>query len=236
MRLNGSRNVAAESAAYSSSVSTFAAVNARERKSANGTIGSLAFRSSGMNAMSAATPAIDAARTGVDDQPRAGASMNAKTTPPRPSVTRNVPSQSMAPARFPASRGTCSRTIQSTAMAIGALMRNTARHEIVCTSTPPSSGPAMTDSEVSADHVPIARPRSSRGNVAAMIARLPGTSSAAPPPCSARAMISCAVVCAAPQQSDAAAKIATPMANTRARPSRSPSEPPARISADSTSR
>ena len=40
-----------------------------------------------------------------------------------------------------------------------------------------------------ADHVPIARPRSASGNVALMMARLPGTSNAAPTPCTARPAI-----------------------------------------------
>jgi hypothetical protein len=43
---------------------------------------------------------------------------------------------------------------------------------------------------VNPDQVPMARPRSSFGNDALMMARLPGTSSAAPTPCNARAKMS----------------------------------------------
>ena len=76
----------------------------------------------------------------------------------------------------------------------------------------------MMASEVIADHVPIAFPRSPAGNAAAMIARLPGTSSAPPSPCTARAAIKWRALGATPHHTDAAAKIAIPTPNTRSRP------------------
>ena len=71
---------------------------------------------------------------------------------------------------------------------------------------------------VKPDHVPIARPRSAGGNDALMSARLPGTSSAAPTPCRARAAISSPIDRDRPHHTDAAAKTATPPANTLRRP------------------
>src|SRR5215467_13365727 len=68
-----------------------------------------------------------------------------------------------------------------------------------------------------------------------MSARLPGTSSAAPTPWTARAAISRPTVGAAAQAPDAAANSATPHENTRRLPNRSPSAPPTSTSAASKS-
>ncbi len=67
---------------------------------------------------------------------------------------------------------------------------------------------------VKLDHVPMARPRLSSSKEALMIARLPGTSSAPPTPCNARAMMSCSMLAADPHQIDADAKRAMPMQKT----------------------
>ena len=69
-------------------------------------------------------------------------------------------------------------------------MKNTARHETCSINQPPITGPIAVVIALKPDHVPIARPRSFSGNELLMIARLPGTSSAAPNPCAARAAIS----------------------------------------------
>src|SRR5262249_42120996 len=66
---------------------------------------------------------------------------------------------------------------------------------------------------------------------ALMIARLPGTSSAPPTPCTALAAISCPTPGARPHQTDAMAKMATPVQKIRRRPKRSLIDPPTRISA-----
>src|SRR5438046_4383228 len=90
-----------------------------------------------------------------------------------------------------------------TRSAIGTLMKNTARHEICSINQPPITGPTAVVIALKPDHVPIARPRSFCGNELLMIARLPGTRSAAPSPCAARAEISWAVVGARPHHADA---------------------------------
>ena len=76
----------------------------------------------------------------------------------------------------------------------------------------------MTASDVAADHVPMARPRSSFGKAPVIRARLPGMSMAAPNPCTARAAMSCDGSGAAPHQSEPAAKRTMPKAKTRRRP------------------
>ena len=70
----------------------------------------------------------------------------------------------------------------------------------------------------SPDHAPIAAARSSDTKLASRIARLPGVSSAAPMPCSARAAMSTSAFGAIAHSSDAAANHATPMRNTLAPP------------------
>ena len=122
------------------------------------------------------------------------------------------------------------------AAATGTLMKKMARHETESMSHPPTNGPTTTLTPLSPDHRPTARARSSGTKHAEMIARLPGTSSAPPIPCSARAAISTSVFGAAPQMTEAAVKEARPNTNTRRRPNRSPSEPPRMISAPRVSR
>ncbi len=89
---------------------------------------------------------------------------------------------------------------------------------------------------LSPDHRPTARARSSGTKHAEMIARLPGTSSAPPIPCSARATMSTSVFGAAPQITEAAVNDSSPKTKTRRRPKRSPSEPPRMIRAPRVSR
>ena len=157
--------------------------------------------------------------------------------PPRPTVARIAPGQSI---RFPASfssrlSGTFHALIARTAAASGTFRKNAQRQERWSMSHPPRTGPAAAVIEVKPDHVPIARPRSLGGKVEARIARLPGTSSAPPTPWTARAAMSCRTSGASPHQTEAPAKTAVPIAKTRLRPKRSPSAPPARRSAASSS-
>ncbi len=57
-------------------------------------------------------------------------------------------------------------------------------------SHPPRTGPKALVIAVEPDQTPIARPRESSSKEALMIAKLPGTSRAAPIPCRQRARIS----------------------------------------------
>ena len=97
-------------------------------------------------------------------------------------------------------------------------MRNTQRHDAIPINQPPRNGPIAVATPPRPDHAPIARARSCAANVAWIIARLPGVSSAAPTPCSARAAMSSGADGASPHSSDASANHTTPITNTRRRP------------------
>ena len=112
---------------------------------------------------------------------------------------------------------------------------NTQRHEM-STSQPPSSGPSAAATLPSADQAPIARARSSLRSRASSIARLPGVSSAPPIPWTTRAITSTVMPGATAHTAEATVNTIVPMTNIRRRPTRSPSEPPRRISAASVRR
>ncbi len=105
-----------------------------------------------------------------------------------------------------------------TISAIGALMRNTPRHEACWASQPPSTGPPAAVIAANPDHVPIARPRSTPVNVALMSASDSGIAHAAPIPWMQRAAISTSMLGAKAQASEAAVKITIPMTKSRLRP------------------
>ena len=102
----------------------FAPVKVRERKSDSGTIGSETRRSTTTNAMNAASAIAPG---------HAMRSMSAYVVAPSAIVISSVPVQSIAPDSVASSRGSLRHTISSVAAAMGRLMKNTARHEIVCT-------------------------------------------------------------------------------------------------------
>ena len=77
----------------------------------------------------------------------------------------------------------------------------------------------------SPDQAPIALPRSSGRKEACRMARLPGVSSAAPTPCSARAPIRTGAFGAMPHRPEAMANHTTPIRKTRFRPYLSPRAP-----------
>src|SRR5436309_9168287 len=110
-------------------------------------------------------------------------------------------------------------------------MKNAARHERWSISQPPNTGPSAAISADAPDHVPMALPRLCSSNDALMIAKLPGTSNAAPTPWIARAAMSWRTLPARPHHTDAVANSATPITNTRRRPNRSPAAPPTSNSA-----
>ena len=115
-------------------------------------------------------------------------------------------------------KDTRGESIARTIAASGMLMKKAQRHEPCCTSHPPSTGPIAAVMDVNPDQVPIARPRSSAENDPLIRARLLGTSSAAPTPCSPRAAINSPIVLERPHQADAAANITTPIADSLRRP------------------
>ena len=104
------------------------------------------------------------------------------------------------------------------AAASGTLMRKTSRHDPVSTSHPPRNGPTAVETPARPDQAPTARARSSGWNVAEMIERLLGTSSAPAIPCTARAAISTPMEGARAQRADETPNAASPATKSRLRP------------------
>ena len=97
-------------------------------------------------------------------------------------------------------------------------MKKTARQETCSINQPPRTGPIAAVIALKPDQVPIARPRSSSRKELLMMARLPGTSNAAPNPWTARAIIKERIPEARPHHAEAAPKMITPMTKTCRRP------------------
>ncbi len=110
------------------------------------------------------------------------------------------------------------------------------RHETSCTSAPPPNGPMTVAMPVHAVHLPIASARSFSSNESTISASVLGTSSAPKVPWTARAPIRKLLLGATAHSSEQTPKPTRPIANTRRRPNRSPSEPPISKSEESVSR
>ena len=108
--------------------------------------------------------------------------MKPVTKPPRPKVTSRAPNQSMWPEVELRVSGMCQAEMAITAAASGRLMKNAHRQEACWTSQPPRTGPMAVVMAVKPDQVPMALPRLFSSKLALMMARLPGTSKAAPMP------------------------------------------------------
>jgi hypothetical protein len=206
----------------------------RERKRCSGTIGTGTRDSTSTKPRRAATPPSSGSRVrGPASPPTADGSRRAKTIAPSPSTAIVAPRQSSAPTA-PSSR--VSRTPladrTNTAAASGTFRRKIHRHDARITIQPPTRGPIEAVTELAEDHRPMAAPRSSSPGLAAAIsARLPGTSIAAPTPWTPRATTSALAERARPHAMDAIAKRPVPTRKTRFLPYRSPSAPPTSTSA-----
>jgi hypothetical protein len=122
--------------------------------------------------------------------------------------------------------GTHASTPATHSAVTGGLIQNTARQPSAEVISPPSSGPAGSASEEIAAHTPRAFACSARpGNASAMAARLPGSSSAAPAPCPARAAISAPGTVASAHPAEAAPKITRPGQDRAAMPETVPQHP-----------
>ncbi len=160
--------------------------------------------------------------------------MKAKTMPASPTVASSAPHKSSRPeAAELRLSGRRVHAMSRTAAASGTLSRKAQAQEARSTRAPPSTGPMAAAMPLKPDQVPIAPPRSACGKAALMSARLPGTSKAAPTPCTARARMSWCTVAASAQPIEAAPKSATPIAKMRRLPKRSPKAPPTSNSAAS---
>ncbi len=92
------------------------------------------------------------------------------------------------------------------------MLRKKAQRQEKLTSQPPSTGPIAVVMPLKPDHVPMARPLRVGSKEAEMRARLPGTRSAPPIPCTARAATSHGTDVATPHAIEANAKSTTPIA------------------------
>src|SRR5215472_10298619 len=231
MRLNGKKNMMPPSAPYSKRVSRLAPLKVCERNNVSGTMGAELRASTSRKASSATTPSARAPSTSGEPTPREPASSSPYTNAPNPSVTSSVPHQSSLP-EADGSRlsGTRQYKTASTTAASGTLRKKTQRQEAYWTNTPPSTGPTTVVRAENPDQVPKARPRCSSLKEALIMARLPGTSRAAPMPCTARATMRDSTVGESPHQMEDRVKTAMPRAKMRRRPYRSPRDPPTRMS------
>ena len=91
---------------------------------------------------------------------------------------------------------------------------------------PPITGPASTASPITLLKIPSAQARRSGGNAALSSASDSGSTSAAPAPCTARAVTSAPAPGESAHAADAAVNSPRPAASIRRRPSRSPSAAP----------
>jgi hypothetical protein len=114
--------------------------------------------------------------------------------------------------------GTWARVTSTTTAATGRFNRKIQRHDAASTRYPPRNGPTAVAIPPSADHAPMALPRSAGTKLAWMMARLPGVRRAPPTPWSTRAATSSSVLGAMPQRRDAAANHTTPTRKTLLRP------------------
>ena len=101
---------------------------------------------------------------------------------------------------------------------IGTLRKKMDCHPRCSTIAPPTVGPSASASPENPAHRPIALARSWGGNVTVMIDSVPGRSSAAPTPWSARNAIKAPVLPETPQPREARVKIVRPRRNIFLRP------------------
>jgi hypothetical protein len=138
------------------------------------------------------------------------------------------------PASKPRSPGirlsrTIGRVSASTSAPTGTLTKKIHSHPAYFVRIPPNNTPAAAPLPPIAPQMPSALFRSEpSSNVVVMIDSVAGETIAAPTPCTARAAMRTPIELARPQTSDAAEKTATPIMNSRRRPSRSAARPPSR--------
>src|SRR5579864_1941155 len=182
IRFNGNKKKKIPTAAYKKSVSKFAPLNLRDSKSFSGTIGVETWASPKTNMARLPKPRTKLPNTKRFVQPKFTDSRKPYTKPPSPRVASRDPIQSMRPAVARRLSGICQYEIAMTDAAIGRLMKNAQRQEACSTSQPPRTGPTAVVIAVKPDHVPMAWPRLFSSKDVLIIARLPGTRSAAPTP------------------------------------------------------
>ncbi len=129
-----------------------------------------------------------------------------------PVSTSVCPTGSNLRARSAFDSGTNNAANRAAVIPIGTLIQKIDRHPIVSVSAPPIRGPIPSETPITAPQMPTARPRAfGSGKAFAIIDSATGFSIDAPTPCNARCAISCSIVLAWLQSSDASVNTASPI-------------------------
>ena len=199
--------------------------NALDRNSLTGSIGSAARSSQATNAAASTAPAASDMITPGLDQPRLFARISPHTRPSAPPVASISPAGSRL-ARPPALAPIRASTSGIITRPSGMFSQKIHCQDSPWATAPPITGPASTARPVTLLKMPSAQARRWGGNAALSSASDSGSTSAAPAPCTARAVISAPASGDSAHAADAAVNSPRPAASRRGRPSRSPSAAP----------
>ncbi|KEF05917.1 hypothetical protein DF17_17100 [Streptomyces rimosus] len=224
------------SAANAQTATTVAPLNGALRKNRRSISGSARRRSYHSSPASAATAVAAKPRISGEVQPADGASMIAYVSVPSSAITSSCPTGSTRRGCGARDSGTY-RTVRNSASApMGTLIQKIARQSTLCTSSPPTIGPAAMLMPTTPPHTPIARARSFGSvKVLVMIDIATGLSIEPPTACTMRNATRHSRFGARLHSSEPSAKTTRPAWKTRRRPSRSAVEP-ASISSDARTR
>ncbi len=172
--------------------------------------------------------AANAVSTAALVQPRPGASMKPQTRVSRAAQDSGAPSRSSGRASGSRDSGTTGVSARITATT-GTFSQNAACHPCRSTSHPPTTGPNSAPTPATAAQMPIARRRSSGASSTwTTVESVAGMKNAAPRPIAQRAATSRPGVSPSAPATEASAQSASPAANARRLPYRSPRAPAAR--------
>ena len=143
-----------------------------------------------MKATDRTTAAPKPVSTGASSHPRVGASMIAAIRAIIAAEERPAPSRSNLPGFGSRLSGTRAMPASSATTATGTLTKKTEPQSNQRSNSPPTSGPSPMPTAARPAQIPMAFPRSSRGNTAVIVDSVAGMMSAAPSPITARHAIS----------------------------------------------
>ena len=165
--------------------------------------------------------------TSTDVQPASLPRTRPQTTASRPPAERARPGRSSRPFE-PCVSCSCLSASGIRTRPKGTFSQKIHCQEMPCTIAPPTSGPSATARPPMPPQAPSARPRRFGGTAAERIVSVSGSTIAPPSPWIARAAISSFADPASAARAEPPVKIASPIANSRRRPKRSPSAAPVR--------
>ena len=203
-------------------IAALPAEKARDAKKRIGSIGSRARSSQTTNSATSSAPAPKLATTSKLPQPARLPRTRPQTSPSTPPVTSVSPGMSSAESgpKLSGMRASASGTSASPSGTLSQKIHCQAMPSVIA---PPTTGPAATARPVSEKKTPSAHPRRSGAKAELTSVNASVMISAAPAPCRTRPAMSQPTSGASAEAAEATAKIASPQANMRLRPSRSPS-------------